>query len=246
MHNPLIPKLECFARLSADEKALLETAGSERVRCLEPRADIISEGDSPRFVNLILSGWACRYKYLDDGRRQIIAFFLPGDLCDLNVFILRQMDHSLGAITKLRIAELTKERLADITLEHPRITQALWWETLMAAAIQREWTVNLGQRSAFERIGHVMCEVFLRLRVVGLTDENSCEWPLTQTELGDTTGLSPVHVNRTLQELRSSGLITLRGKVLTIPDLAALQSAVMFNTNYLHLDHEGRHLDAND
>jgi CRP-like cAMP-binding protein len=156
------------------------------------------------------------------------------------------MDHSLGAITDATIAEIKHESLEALTIGHPRITQALWWETLVAAVVQREWTVNLGQRTAFERIAHVFCELFLRLRTVGLTDGDSCDWPLTQTELADTTGLSPVHVNRTLQELRSTEMILLRGKRLTIPNLEALMRAAIFSTNYLHLEHEGSHLDANE
>lgn len=244
--NPLIRKLEHFSKLSAEDKAAIERASAERVRKLRAHDDIIREGEQPRFVNLVLSGWACRFKHLDDGRRQIIAFFVPGDLCDLNIFILRQMDHSLGAITDATIAEIKHESLEALTIGHPRITQALWWETLVAAAVQREWTVNLGQRTAFERIAHVFCELFLRLRTVGLTDGDSCDWPLTQTELADTTGLSPVHVNRTLQELRSTEMILLRGKRLTIPNLEALMRAAIFSTNYLHLEHEGSHLDANE
>jgi len=245
MDNPLIRKLEHYARLSTEDKAVLIKASSDRLRKLRAHEDVIAEGEKPRYVNLVLSGWACRFKHLDDGRRQIIAYFVPGDLCDLNVFILSEMDHSIGSITDVVIAELSREAMEELTMAHPRITLALWWETLVAAAVQREWTVNLGQRSAFERVAHVLCELFLRLRAVGLTNDDSCQWPLTQSELADTTGLSPVHVNRTLQELRAAGLVALRGKTLRIPDLDALKSAAMFNTNYLHLD-QGRHLDAND
>jgi CRP-like cAMP-binding protein len=246
VENPLVRKLEQFTRLSADDKAALARAASERVRMVGAREDVIAEGDRPRLVNLILEGWACSYKYLPDGRRQIIAFFLPGDLCDLNLFILSEMDHSIGTITPSKVAEIQPALLDEITMRHPRVTQALWWETLVAGAIQREWTVNVGQRSALERIAHVMCELILRLRAVGLTSGDSCEWPLTQAELADTCGLSPVHVNRTLQELRAAGLISLKGRRLTVPDLEALKDAAMFNTNYLHLGREGRHLDANE
>ncbi len=221
-------------------------ASGERVRQVGAREDIIREGERAKDVKLILSGWACRYKSLEDGRRQIIAFFVPGDLCDLNIFILKEMDHSIGTITAVRLAELSRETLDTLTLGHPRITQALWWHTLVTAAIQREWTINLGQRTALERVAHLFCEVFLRLRAVGLTEGQSCELPLTQGELGDATGLSTVHVNRTLQELRGLGQIVLRGKTLTIPDLDLLRTTASFNPNYLHFDREGAHLDAND
>ncbi|WP_027136256.1 Crp/Fnr family transcriptional regulator [Geminicoccus roseus] len=246
MINPLVRKLEKFTKLSrADQEALRDLA-SQRVRHLNARDDLIHEGDRPDHVNLILSGWACRYKTLEDGRRQIIAFLLPGDLCDLNVFILREMDHSMAAITPLTFAEVTREHMEALTLDHPRVTQALWWDSLVNAAIQREWSVNLGQRTAFERVAHLLCELFLRLRSVGMTEGTSCDFPVTQVDLADATGLSAVHLNRTLQELRGADLIVLRGKLLTIPDLEALQAAALFSPNYLHLNHEGQRFDAND
>jgi CRP-like cAMP-binding protein len=216
------------------------------VRTVGARRDVVREGDEPRSVNLVLEGWACRYKQLPDGRRQIVSFFIPGDLCDSNVFILKEMDHSVGAITQTRIAEISQPDFQAMMDESPRITQALWWHELVNASVQREWTTNIGQRTAFERIAHLLCEMFVRLRSVGLTDGDSCDFPLTQVDLADATGLTAVHVNRTLQELRRDGLITLEHRRLTIPDLDRLQDVAMFNPNYLHLDREGRHLDAND
>lgn len=238
-------KLEAFVKLSRDDRAAMERL-SRTHREVAPRRDLIREGDAPRFVHLVLEGWACRYKTLPDGRRQIVAFFLPGDFCDLNVYVLREMDHSVGAITKLRVADISREEMDAVTQTHPRITQALWWHELVAAAVQREWTLNVGQRTAFERIAHLMVELFLRLDVVGLTNGDSCDFPLTQNDIADATGLTAVHVNRTLQELRRAGLIVLQGRTLTIPDMAALKNVALFNANYLHLDREGRSLDAND
>jgi CRP-like cAMP-binding protein len=193
----------------------------------------------------MLDGWACRYNTLPDGRRQIVAFFVPGDFCDLNVYILKQMDHSIGAITRLAVADISRDEMDYLTTNHPRITQALWWESLVQQAIQREWTLNLGQRSAYERIGHLLVEVYLRLKTVGLTWNGTCDFPLTQVDIADATGLTPVHVNRTLQELRRDELIELERKQLNIPDLHRLMDVAMFNANYLHLDHEGRDFDAN-
>jgi CRP-like cAMP-binding protein len=216
------------------------------VREIGPRRDVIREGDKPRAVNIVIEGWACRYKQLPDGRRQIVHFFLPGDLCDANVFLLREMDHSIGAITSLRYAEISPPDFEDLQLRSPRITQALWWHELVNAGISREWITNVGQRTAFERIAHLFCELYHRLRIVGRTENGSCAFPLTQMDLADATGLTAVHVNRTLQELRRQGLIELQGKRLNIPDLGALERVSMFNPNYLHLDREGRHLDAND
>ncbi|PZO78194.1 MAG: cyclic nucleotide-binding protein [Mesorhizobium amorphae] len=246
MFNPFISKLGRFARLSKEDKSVLGQLAHERVRQIDAHEDIIREGEKPEHIRLIVEGWACRYKMLEDGRRQIVAFFLPGDLCDLNVFILRQMDHSIGTITRTAVAEISRTNFETLTLSVPRITQALWWENLVTSAIQREWALNLGQRSAFERMAHLFCELFVRLETVGLTSGNSCDMPLTQLELGEATGMSAVHVNRTLQELRAENLIELRSRRLVIPDMEALRRTALFNANYLHLDHEGRHLDANE
>jgi CRP-like cAMP-binding protein len=246
MTNPLVTKLGHFVRLASVDVRMIERISAKRVRVFEPREDIIREGDQPEHLNLVLSGWACRYKVLENGRRQVIAFFLPGDLCDLNVFLLSQMDHSIGSITSVVVSEISREGFEELMLAHPRVTQALWWESLVNTATQREWAVNLGQRDAMERIAHLFCELFVRLRTAGASGGNNCEMPLTQLELGDATGLSSVHVNRTLQELRNSGLIVLKGRTLTIPDFDALKHVALFNANYLHLDREGRHLDANE
>jgi CRP-like cAMP-binding protein len=246
MPTALIAKLERFARLSTDNKAALRRLAAMNVRNLGPHQDMLREGDKPVELNLILSGWACRHKHLEDGRRQIIAFFLPGDLCDHHVFVLKEMDHSVSTITPVTVAGVSREAFGEATVRHPRITQALWWEALVAFAIQREWTVNLGQRTASERMAHLLCEIFLRLQSVGMTDRNTCDFPLTQAELGEATGLSTVHVNRTLQDLRTAGVIELKARRLTILDMSGLMRASLFNPNYLHLGREGRHLDANE
>jgi CRP-like cAMP-binding protein len=243
--SPVASKLEAFTRLSADDRAALAQV-SRNVRFVEPRRDLMSEGDKPRFVHLVLDGWGCRYKSLPDGKRQIVALFVPGDFCDVNVYILRHMDHSIGAITRLKVAMITPDEMNALTAGRPRITQALWWHELVTTAIQREWTVNLGQRSAYERLGHLLVELYLRLKTVGRAQDGRCDFPLTQNDLADATGLTAVHVNRTLQELRRDGLIELERKQLRILDLERLKDVSMFNPNYLHLEREGRHLDANE
>ncbi|MGJ4939652.1 Crp/Fnr family transcriptional regulator [Bradyrhizobium sp. HKCCYLS1011] len=244
--NHVIRKLEHFVHLSAADRAVLNRAAAQRVRSFAARADVAREGEKPKDVHLILAGWACRYKQLDDGRRQILSFLLPGDICDLNVFILEEMDHSIGTITPVTIADLPREFFDDINAEHPRIAAAFWWETLVAAAIQREWTTNLGQRTALERMAHLLCEIFYRLQLTGLTEQNTCEFPLTQSDLAEATGLSKVHVNRTLQDMRAGELIVLKGKILMLPELDRLVSTGLFNAKYLHMSHDGRQLDAND
>lgn len=245
MVSALALRLEAYTRLSREDRVAVERVGRSQ-REIAARRDLTREGDVPRYVHLVLEGWACRYKTLPDGRRQIVGFFVPGDFCDLNVYILKAMDHSIGAITRLRVADISRDEMDQLTGGHPRITQALWWAELVNASIQREWTLNVGQRSAYERIAHLLVEMFLRLECVGLTRGQSCDFPLTQTDLADATGLTAVHVNRTLQELRRAGLIVLQGRTLTIPDLDSLKNAGLFNSNYLHLEREGRHLDAND
>lgn len=236
-------KLQAYTRLSADDRSALVQV-SRNFRFVDARRDLISEGDKPRYVHLVLDGWACRYKQLPDGKRQILALFLAGDFCDVNVYILKSMDHSIGAITRLKVALITPEEMNALTAERPRITQALWWHELVTAAIQREWTLNLGQRGAYQRLAHLLIELYMRLNAVGRAHNGRCDFPLTQNDLADATGLTSVHVNRTLQELRRDGLIELERKQLQLVDLPRMMDVAMFNPNYLHLDHEGRHLDA--
>jgi CRP-like cAMP-binding protein len=156
------------------------------------------------------------------------------------------MDHSIGSITRLAVADVSRSDMDDLTENYSRVTQAFWSEALVNIAIQREWTLNLGQRNAYERVAHLLVELFLRLKSVKLTQEDSCDFPLTQNDLADATGLTAVHVNRTLQELRRDGLIILEHKRLTIPDIKRLMDAAMFNPNYLRLEHEKRHLDVDN
>ncbi len=212
---------------------------------VKARDDLIREGDRPDVVRLMVGGWACRFKDLPDGRRQIIGFFIPGDFCDLNIYILQQMDHSIGALTDVSYLALQPDALALLMERRPRVARALLWHELVSSAIQREWLLNLGQRTSFERLAHLFVEMFTRLRVVGMTQGNTCRFPITQSDLADATGITAVHLNRTLQDMRRDGLLELRAKRLTIHDMDRLRRVAMFNDNYLHLDHEGRHLDAN-
>lgn len=242
--NPLIRKLERFTRLSDADKSLLQQAATARIVNYDSHQDIITEGEEPTDVNLILGGWVCRYKQLADGGRQIMSFLLPGDLCDLNIFLLRRMDHALGTLTPVAVAKISRDLLQRMLNADPRLTRALWWEVLVTAAIHREWLVNIGRRTALERVAHLLCEVYFRQAAVGRAKEGRCELPITQVELADALGLSAVHVNRTLRELRLSGLIDWRDKVLAIPDVDALTGVARFSPDYLHLDFEGEQFDA--
>jgi CRP-like cAMP-binding protein len=250
MAGPLIAKLEQFTRLSSADKNALERAASLKTRRLQPREDLIREGDRPQQMHLILEGWACRYKVLEDGRKQITAFLVPGDLCDLRMFILREMDHSIGALTALKLAEIPSDVILELTDNHSRIGRALWWNSLVEEAIAREWTANVGGRNALERVAHVLCELYLRLEAVGLASGHeaagSFELPVTQEQLADATGMTSVHVNRIVQQMRDEGLVVWKGKQVAIPNLDALKSAALFNPNYLHRDRDGRSFEAND
>lgn len=242
----LVNKLQHFTRLSSRDKAALERMCRERIRHFDPGEDIARQGDPATYINVVIQGWAWRYKYLADGRRQVTSFFLPGDICDLYVFVLRKMDHFIGAITPVSVAQVSRSEFDEATLRHPRVLHALLWDTLVSASIQREWTVNLGQRTGYERVAHLFCETFTRLRTAGKARGRSCDWPLRQAQIADAVGLSPVHVNRIIQELRAHGLIELNDRILTVPDIDALMAAALFERDYLHLDREGRHLDANE
>jgi CRP-like cAMP-binding protein len=239
----LTRRLEEFTRLTDDDRAELSRVYTQSTHTIDARRDLIREGDAPRSIYLILDGWACRYRTLENGRRQILDFAIPGDLCDLNLFILDRMDHSIGAITRLRVAEIGREVLHEVVTTHPNITTALWWQELVSKSISREWILNVGQRSAQERIAHLFCEMFLRLESVGLTNGFSCDFPATQTDIAEATGLTTVHVNRTVQELRRAGLIVLERQRLAIPNMRALQSVALFNPEYLHHRRLERHTD---
>lgn len=229
MEKFLVRKLEQFTRLTDEERHVISELSSVRVRQVEAQADLISQGDRIHDVNIVLSGWAYRYKNMSDGRRQIFSIVLPGDLLDLNIYMLPHMDHSVGALTKIKIAEISRKQFERVLQDHPRITRALWWDTLLHMSLQREWVVSLGSRDAYERLGHLLCDVFIRVQNLGLGQGNSVEFPLTQAMLADACGLSVVHVNRMLQALRQKGLIVLKGRRLTIPDLDALMQASMFS-----------------
>jgi CRP-like cAMP-binding protein len=236
MNNPLLRKLTNFTALSTEERKAVDDCCHD-VREIGAREDVIAQGDRTGGVKLLLEGFACRYKTLEDGRRQIVAYFVPGDLCDLRVFILKRMDHSIGAIAASRVATIAPDDVLRLMHTYPALTRALWWSTLVEEAIAREWIVNVGQRNASERMAHLFCELLYRFRAVGLNDGLSCTLPLTQVELAETLGLSSVHVNRTLQGLRRQNLITLNGGTLTIQDLPALEEMSFFNAEYLHLDY---------
>ncbi len=231
---PVIRRLGAYRPLSEQGVLAVDKAVRERILRVRAGEDLISEGDRPDRVWVILSGWLSRYKTLEDGRRQIVNFILPGDTCDAYVYLLPRMDHSIGALTSVVYSEIERDRFEGLIASDRTVAEALWCELLAGNAIQREWAVNIGRRLALGRVAHLLCEIFERLRPVGLLEGNSCAFPITQLDLADATGLSVVHLNRTLQELRASGLIVLRERTLTVNDLDELKKAGLFNPNYLH------------
>nr|WP_182086547.1 Crp/Fnr family transcriptional regulator [Aureimonas sp. ME7] len=236
----LIRKLQNFLVLSDEERSALQDLTHRRPRVLQPRDDVIRQGEKPFFVNLVLEGFACRYKVLPDGRRQILSFFMPGDLCDLHNHVLSAMDHSIGAISPLRIAQIVPDEIEALMDRHARLRRAFWWNELVRESTTREWLANLGQRTGSERVAHLLCEIFVRMRSIGLVDAaGACPFPITQADLSDALGISIVHTNRMLQDLRAEGLIVLKGRTLQVDDLPALTRLANFDPTYLHLRPDG-------
>ena len=232
--NPLTRKLSHFAPLSGSDQQILDTL-TDRDEHFPADVDIIAEGSVPRSVFLLKEGMAIRYRALPDGGRQIMTFLIPGDLCDMHVFLLKAMDHSIGTITPVRVAPISREGMMDLVSHHPRISAALWWSSLQEEAMLRERIVSLGRRDARGRIAYLLCELLWRHGAVGLTNGEQFRLPLTQTELGDTLGLTPVHVNRVLKEFRERRLIAMEHRMLSLLDVEGLQSIAAFNKDYLHL-----------
>jgi CRP-like cAMP-binding protein len=235
----LIRKLEQFDRLSDAERQLLEQAAI-RQRAVAKGEDLVREGDRPSESLFLITGFAARYNLLRKGKRQITALHVPGDFVDLHSFLVKKMDHGVMAITACTLGVVPHDALRAITETQPHLTRLLGLNIAVDAAIHRQWIVTIGRQSALEHAAHLFCEMFLRLQAVGLTEDDSFKFPLTQAELGDTLGLSTVHVNRIIQELRADGLITWRGETVVITNWPRLQQIADFDPTFLSLDSEPR------
>ncbi|AUW57314.1 cyclic nucleotide-binding protein [Sphingobium sp. SCG-1] len=227
-------KLAAYASLSATEVGVMGALSEGRLQSYSRGRDIVLQGQSLKTMFIIVEGWAMRYKTLADGRRQILSFLVAGDVCDPYCFLLHKADHSIGTITDVTTVTVDRGTMEDIVLAHPGLAKAMWVNALVTASIQREWCVSIGQRTAFERLSHLFCEMYSRLEVVGLAQEGRCAFPVNQYDLADATGMTAVHVNRVLQELRNRGLIQLQRPDLFIPDLIRLQTVALFDPLYLH------------
>ncbi len=231
----LVRKLASIAALSADEKAAV-AALPMTVRETAARQDIAKIGDRPSHCCLVLTGFAFRYKLVGDGRRQILNIHVPGDIPDLQSLHLTVLDHNLAALTNLTAGYIPHEAVHALNARHPRVAGSLWRDTLVDAAILRERIVSIGQRDGLARTAHFLCEMFHRLRAVGLADDVSMTLPITQVEIADALGLSFVHINRMLKELRERKLVTLQNHSVTVSDWDALAEIGDFQIDYLHID----------
>lgn len=231
---PLIRKLESITTLSDKERGAIETL-PVKVRTLRARQDIVRNGDTASQCGLLLDGWACRYKIIGEGKRQIFSFDVAGDIPDLQSLHIPLMDHSVATMTAATVAFIPHETLRDLTARFPGIAAKLWRNMLVDAGIFREWMVSMGRRSAFDHMAHLFCELYLKQAAVGLAGGYRCPLPVTQLDLADALGLSNVHVNRVLQEMRGKGMITLHGNTLVIEAWEKLLQASEFDATYLHM-----------
>jgi CRP-like cAMP-binding protein len=184
---------------------------------------------------------------LADGERQIMAFLVPGDLCDVEVFILEALDHNITAMSTTTCVLIPAKVVEDLLTESSKLTKALWWSTMTDSAVLRERIVDHGSRDARERIAHLFYEMLVRYRIVAETTDDSFPFLMTQEDLADASGMTPMHVSRTLAQLREEGLIDLKSKVLTVLDPPRLKEVAKFNANYLHLIRtEGRDKEVSD
>ncbi|GGD28766.1 Crp/Fnr family transcriptional regulator [Aureimonas glaciei] len=235
MANPFIRKLDGFEKIHDEDRDWLISMTRNVVE-VEANRDLIREGDNPEIVHLVLEGLAVRYKSTLEGRRHIFAYMIPGDFCDLHVALLRRMDHSIATVTPCRVVKLPPAVIIEMTERRPSLARALWMCSLVDEATLREWLVNIGQRSASQRIAHLFCELHVRMKAVGLTTDGGFELPLTQEEIADTMGLSNVHVNRSLKELRYANLVTLKNEMIAIPNVDVLKRYSSFDPSYLHIE----------
>ena len=233
MVSRLTANLQLHGALSTDELRAVESLVVS-TRVTTAGEDLVVEGDAPVQCRVLLEGQAFRHRTLPDGRRQIMSFHLPGDVCDLQGLFLG-MDHNVTSLASGEIGLIPHAKLSEVMEAYPRIAQALWRTNLVEAAIFREWMVGMGRRSAYARIAHLFCEMIVRMRAAGMVHKNRGPFPITQQHLSDSLGLSAVHTNRTLQALRGEGLLSFQGGELVILDWPGLKAAGEFDGGYLHL-----------
>jgi CRP-like cAMP-binding protein len=232
-------KLRVRDEVSAEEEQALRDALGE-VQTIPADRTFIPAGKELNSSTLLLEGFVCRYKDLSDGQRQITELHVAGDFVDLHSFTLKHLDHNIMALTASKVVQVPHENLKKITEAHPHLARVMWFSTNLDAAIHREWEVSLGRRSALQRAAHLFCELQVRLGLVGLSSEHEYALPITQAEFAECLGLTSVHVNRVLKELRERALVEFRNGRVTIRDLARLRRVAEFDPAYLYLDKRAR------
>lgn len=235
----LLLKLRARDLVGEEEEQMLRASVAELHHFPAGRT-IVRSGTTLSASTLLVDGIVCRYKDLSDGQRQIMELHIAGDFVDLHGFLLKRLDHNVGAMSPVTIASVPHDALRGITETHPHLGRMLWFSTLLDASIHREKILSIGRRSALARIAHMFCELLVRLRIVGLASESGYALPLTQADLADVTGLTSVHVNRMLKKLRDDNLLTFRGGTVTIGDWERLQRVAEFDPTYLHLERRPR------
>lgn len=230
----LVEKLSLRDRISPDEIEALQKA-LEPPKTVAGGSDIVREHTRPLHSTLLISGFSARYSTLEDGARQITEINVSGDFIDLHSLLMKQMDHGVMALTECVVAEAPHSGLIDITERHPHLGRLLWLDTIIDAAIHRQWLVAMGRRSGLGHLAHLVCELYLRLQAVGQTGDLTFDLPLTQAVLGDALGLSTVHVSRLISELRGEGVINWSGGRIDILDWRRLAEIAEFDPTYLRL-----------
>jgi CRP-like cAMP-binding protein len=233
--EPLVRKLEYWRKFTPEDRAAVLSL-PHNIKTLEANHYIVREFDRATHSCVMLSGYAVRHKIVAGGERQIVSVHMKGEIVDLQNSLLGMSDHSVQMLTSGKVAFIPREEIMDLAFERPTVGRAMWTDTLVDGSIFREWIANVGRRDARTRIAHLLCEFSLRLKVAGLGEHTNYEMPMTQDQLADATGLTPVHVNRTLKSLEGEGLIERASpRAITIGDWRKLADAGDFNSGYLHL-----------
>lgn len=232
---PMLHRLQRWAVLGDDDCAAI-LALPHSIRRLGPNHVIVHEGAKAGYACMLLSGFAIRYKVAGNGGRQILSLHMDGDLIDLQNALLDVADHNVQTIGAVEAAYIPVEAITAIAADHPAVGRAMWRETLVEGSIFRESLLNLGRHDARTRTAHFLCELALRLEAAGLATRERFELPVTQEQMGDMLGLTPIHINRTLQALGAEGILDRRQRAVTIRDWDALARAGDFDPGYLHLD----------
>ena len=236
MQNVWAMKMEQFARFSHEERRMLDELVSKDRRSFGAHEDILTEGQRSDHCNVMLTGLAVRYKILPKGDRQIMAFLVPGDMCDAEIFVLKEMDHSVGTLMPSTVARIHSDDMKKLLRSPGTLAEAVWWGTLTDLGVLRERIVDYGSRDSYVRLAHLIYELLVRYRMVRAVKDDSFEFPITQEELADATAMTSVHLNRMLQRLREENLISLKSRRLTVLDPPRLKQVAQFNANYLHLE----------